>query len=147
MNNPKARRDGLFSERLAEETIVYDKVNHTAHTLNSTVAMVWQSADGDQSVNELTQILHSRLGIPADRGVVVLALEQLQAAGLLEVCIGAQPSIGVQASSDVEKETEYTSRREVARRLAIAGVSAAMIPLVASVMAPTPAMAASRPIG
>ena len=96
MNNPKARRDGLFSERLAEETIVYDKVNHTAHTLNSTVAMVWQSADGDQSVNELTRILHSRLGIPADRGVVVLALEQLQAAGLLEVCIGAQPSIGVQ---------------------------------------------------
>ncbi len=131
MNNPKARREGLFSERLAEETIVYDKVNHSAHTLNETVAMVWQSADGDKSVNELTQILHSKLGIPADRGVVLLALEQLEAAGLLE------------ASADVAKETEHTSRREVARRLALAGVSAAMVPLVASVVAPTPAMAVS----
>jgi hypothetical protein len=134
MDNPKARREDLFSERLAEETILYDKVNHTAHTLNETVAMVWESADGDRSVNELAHMLHSKLGIPADRGVVLLALEQLQAAGLLEVSIEA------------EKETERTSRREVARRLALVGVSAAMVPLVASVVAPTPAMAASMGI-
>jgi Coenzyme PQQ synthesis protein D (PqqD) len=134
MNNPKARREGLFSERLAEETVIYDKANHTAHTLNQTVATIWESADGDKSVNELARLLHSQLGIPADPGVVLLALEQLQAAGLLEPC------------QEVEKETERTSRREVARRLALAGVSAAMVPLVASVVAPTPAMAASMVI-
>jgi hypothetical protein len=139
MDNPKARREGLFSERLADETILYDKVNHTAHTLNQTVAMVWESADGDKSVNELARMLHGKLGLPADRGVVLLALEQLQAAGLLN-------AYQEDAYQEVEKETELTSRREVARRLALAGVSAAMVPLVASVVAPTPAMAASMGI-
>jgi hypothetical protein len=131
MDNPKARRDGIFSERLAEETIVYDKINHAAHTLNQTVAMVWESADGDKSVNEIAGMLHAKLGVPPDRGVALLALEQLEAAGLLE------------ASAEVEKYTEHTSRREVARRLALAGISAALVPLVASVVAPTPAMAVS----
>jgi hypothetical protein len=137
MDHPKARRDGLFSECLAAETIIYDKANHTAHTLNQTVAMVWESADGDTSVDELARMLHAKLGIPADRGVVLLALEQLEAAGLSE------PYIEEQVSIEVEKHTEPTSRREVARRLAVAGVSAAMLPLVASIVAPTPAMAVS----
>ncbi len=131
MDNPRARRDGLFSERLAEETVIYDKLNHTAHTLNRTVAAVWESADGGQSVNDLAGILHATLGIPADSGLVLLALEQLDAAGLMET--PAEP----------EQDIERTSRREVARRLALAGASASLVPLVASVLAPTPAMALS----
>ncbi len=131
MDNPKARRSGLFSERLAEETVIYDKLNHRAHTLNRTVAAVWESADGDKSVNDLAAILHATLAIPADCGIVLLALEQLEAAGLMETSAG------------LEQDAERTSRREAARRLALAGASASLVPLVASVLAPTPAMALS----
>ncbi len=66
MDNPRARRNDLFSERLGDETVIYDKLNHRAHTLNRTVATVWELADGDQSVNELADIFHATLGIPAD---------------------------------------------------------------------------------
>ena len=76
-------------------------------------------------------VLHHELGIPADRGIVLLALEQLEGAGLLETPL------------EVEQGTERSSRREVARRLALAGASATLVPLVASVLAPTPAMADS----
>jgi hypothetical protein len=131
MDNPRARRNDLFSERLAEEMVIYDKLNHKAHTLNQTVLAVWESADGSRSVDEIAGMLHRELGVPADHSTVHLALEQLEAAGLLE------------ASAGVGSAAERTSRREVARKLALAGVSAALIPLVASVVAPTPAMAAS----
>lgn len=131
MDNPRARRNDLFSEHLGDETVIYDKLNHKAHTLNKTVAMVWESAGGDKSVDELAGVLHHELGIPADCGVVLLALEQLEAAGLLETPV------------EVEQGTERSSRRKVARRLALAGASAALVPLVASVLAPTPAMADS----
>jgi hypothetical protein len=42
MDNPRARRNDLFSERLAEEMVIYDKLNHKAHTLNQTVLAVWE---------------------------------------------------------------------------------------------------------
>jgi hypothetical protein len=132
MDNPKARRNNLFSERLGDETVIYDKLHHKAHTLNKTVATIWESAAGDKSVDELAGVLHDELGIPADSGIVLLALEQLEGAGLLETSV------------EVEQGTERSSRREVARRLALAGASAALVPFVASVLAPTPAMAQSE---
>jgi hypothetical protein len=136
MDHPKARRNDLFSERLAEEMVIYDKLNHKAHTLNKTVLAVWESADGGKSVDDLARILQHELGLPADHSTVLLALEQLEKAGLLET------------SDELEKGEEPPSRRELARRFALAGVSAALVPLIASVVAPTPAMAASPlPLG
>lgn len=131
MNNPKARHDDVFSENLAGETIVYDKPNHRAHTLNRTAAAIWESADGTKSVDELARILELDLGLPAERGVVLLALSQLQDAGLLET------------GTETEQVEPGATRREMARRFAVAGVSAALVPFVASVVAPTPAMAQS----
>jgi hypothetical protein len=131
MNNPKARHDHIFSESLAGETIVYDKLNHRAHTLNQTAAAVWTAADGGKSIDELARMLELNLGVPADRAVVLLALTQLEGAGLLE------------KNAEMEQVETGTSRREMARRFALAGVSAALVPFVASVLAPTPAMALS----
>jgi hypothetical protein len=131
MSNPKVRRDGVYSEGLAGETIVYDKVNHRAHTLNPTAAAVWEAADGSKSIDELARVLELALGIPAERSVVLLALSELQDAGLLE------------SAAEMEPVDADTSRREMARRFALIGVSAALVPLVASVIAPTPAMAQS----
>jgi len=134
MNNPKARHDNVFSESLAGETIVYDKLNHRSHTLNQTAAAVWESADGSKSIDELARILELDLGIPAERAVVLLALSQLEDAGLLE------------RGAEMEPVEPGASRREMARRFALAGVSAALVPFVASVLAPTPAMAQSIPL-
>lgn len=131
MKNPSVRRKDVFFERLTAETILYDKANHRAHSLNPTVACVWENADGHRSVDDLAGILHRDLGIPADRTVVLLALQELSEAGLLEEPV------------NTEAGPELLSRRQVARRLALAGASTAMLPLIASVLAPTPAMASS----
>ncbi|HEX4006741.1 MAG TPA: PqqD family protein [Acidobacteriaceae bacterium] len=131
MKNPCARRKDIVTETLAAETIVYDQANHRAHSLNRTVALVWASADGKKSVEEIAGILHRETGIPEDRNVVLLALEELSTAGLLETPAtqGAGPAL--------------MTRRQLARRLAMAGATAAALPLVATVLAPTPAMASS----
>jgi hypothetical protein len=128
---PCARKNEILSEKLVAETMVYDKVSHRAHVLNQTVALVWESADGRNSIDEIAQILHRELGLPADRSVVLLALQELSESGLLQ-----EP---VQAEAGPEKLT----RRQVAQRLTFAGASLALVPLVTSVLAPTPAMAAS----
>lgn len=131
MTNPCARRSDIFTESVAAETILYDKANHRAHNLNRTVALVWESADGQRTIDDIAAILHRELGIPPDRGIVLLALQELAGAGLLEEPVS------------VEAGPELLSRRQVARKLALAGASLAMLPVVASVLAPTPAMASS----
>jgi hypothetical protein len=130
MKNPCARRNDVFAEPVGSETILYDKLNHKAHSLNRTVALIWEQADGQKSIGDLAGILHDELAMPVDVNVVLLALEELNRAGLL------QPV-------EVEMSAQMPSRREMARKLALSGVSAALIPLVASVLAPTPAMASS----
>ncbi len=131
MTNPCARRNDIFCENLDAETIVYDKAKDRAHSLNRTVMLVWESADGQRTVEDIAAILHRELGIPADRHVVLLALQELEKASLLQEPV------------PVEAGPELLSRRQVARKLALAGASVAMLPVIATVLAPTPAMAAS----
>jgi hypothetical protein len=131
MTNPCARRNEILSAKLVADTMIYDKVSHRAHVLNQTVALVWESADGRNSVDDIAQILHRELGLPADRSVVLLALQELEKSGLLQEPVRAEAS------------PERLTRRQVAQRLACAGASLALIPMVTSVLAPTPAMAQS----
>jgi hypothetical protein len=131
MTIPCARKSEILTQKLSEETMVYDTISHRAHVLNQTVALVWESADGRNSIDEIAQILHRQLGLPADRSVVLLALEELSESGLLQEPVQA------------EVGPERLTRRQVAQRLALAGASLALVPLVTSVLAPTPAMAAS----
>lgn len=127
--NPRARLTDIVTEKLAAETIVYDKTSHRAHSLNQTVALVWESADGERSVDAIAEILHRELQIPADRDVVLVALQELSEAELLE--------------KPAETPSSMMTRRQLARKLAMVGASAAVVPLVATVLAPTPAMASS----
>lgn len=129
MTNPISRHDDIVTESLGAETIVYDKASHRAHSLNQTVALVWASADGERSVDEIAEVLHRELGIPADRDVVLMALQDLANANLLE--------------KPAETASNLMTRRQLARKLAMVGASAAVVPLVATVLAPTPAMASS----
>lgn len=134
MTPPCARRTEVLSQKLSTETMVYDQVSHRAHVLNPTVSLVWEFADGRNSIDEIAQILHRQLGLPADRSVVLLALQELAESGLLQEPLQA------------EVGPERLTRRQVAQKLTLAGASLALVPLVTSVLAPTPVMAASSSI-
>lgn len=133
MTNPLAKRKGVYVEKVADEVILYEKATHKAHCLNKTAATVWEHADGNHSVDDLASVLEATLKLPKDRDVVLLALRQLEAAGLMKV--------------EVVEDSAKPSRRQIGRKLAMAGVSASLMPVIASVLAPTPAMASSPGAG
>ena len=126
---PKARTSGLVVERLSDEVLVYDLETHEAHCLNPSAALVWDYCDGRNSVQEITRLLRARKVEPCTEEVVWHALSQLQRFSLLEDEI------------EVPREALTLSRRELARRLGLAG--AASLPFVLSIVAPAAASAAT----
>ncbi|MGD8894444.1 MAG: PqqD family protein [Acidobacteriota bacterium] len=124
---PVARKSGLLLRELADEVVVYDQERHEAHCLNRTAALVFRNADGRRSVTDLAALL-SPESAPGAEGLVEMALEQLSGAHLLE---NAPPPVPEAA----------LARRDVMRRVGIG--AAVLLPLVSSVLAPSPAEAAA----
>jgi hypothetical protein len=124
---PVARKSGLVVRDLADEVVVYDTDRHEAHCLNRTAAIVFRHADGQRDVSELAALL-SADGAPGAEGFVEMALGQLAEARLLE---SAPPSVSEPG----------LARRDAMRRVGL-GV-AILLPLVTSVLAPSPAEAAA----
>lgn len=120
---PKARRNDLLVDTVGDETIIYDEQRQQAHSLNRSASSVWRNSNGERSVFELAGLLGSECGIAADESIVEYALDELASAHLL---------------SD-----NRVSRRGALRRLTLAGAAAVALPVVLSIIAPTPAMAAS----
>lgn len=127
---PVARKNDIYVEQLPNEVVIYDRVNHQAHCLNKTVFTVWKHADGTRTVDEISELLSGALDAPLTRDATLIALEDLRQANLL------QPSPKLDGAP-------MPSRRDLGRKFALAGVSASLLPFVASIMAPTPAMATS----
>lgn len=130
MNRPLARKEGIHIEQLQDEVILYDKANHHAYRLNRTVFAVWENADGSRTVEELTEFLSEKPGVQFGRDIVLLAIDDLVKANLM--------STVPEAPSQV-----MPSRRDLAKKLALAGASASALPFIASILAPLPAMARS----
>lgn len=131
---PEARRDQLLLQEVGDELVVYDRERHRVHRLNRSAALVWRHCDGQTSVEELAALLRRELDQPANEEMVWLALDRLQKAALLQ--------------DPLERTAEATrvSRRGVMRKLALAGAFSVLLPFVASMIAPTPAMADSSGI-
>jgi hypothetical protein len=123
---PRRRVEGLLIRELPGELLVYDLEEHRAHCLNRAAALVFERSDGETSVRDLARMLHRELGAPADEGWVELALEKLGEAGLLR-----------EVSDEPARSGARPSRREMLRRAGLA--SAAALPIVLSIVAPTPA--------
>jgi hypothetical protein len=121
----RARLDCLTRD-FGDELLVYDRERNVGHCLNPTAAAAWKLCDGKKSISELAKMLTRQLSAPVDEPVVLLALEELSKARLL---------------IEAEKPVRRTSRREAIRSIGIAGAIA--LPLVTSLVAPTPARAAS----
>src|SRR5262249_24608696 len=112
-----------------DELVVYDKTRHRVHCLNRTAVLVWRLCDGRTAVADMARRLRDETDLPADESLIWLTLERLGKAQLLR--------------ERVTRPTDPTllSRRQWVRKLGRAG--AVLLPLVTSLTAPTPAMAAS----
>ena len=80
----KARTQGLIIKELEGEIAVYDERDHRAHELNAAAAAVWKKCDGESSIDEIAEAVAADSELPADEGIVHMALDQLSRAGLLE---------------------------------------------------------------
>lgn len=119
---PRAREDGLIVEGLGGELLVYDVDTHRSHCLNRAAALVWKACDGRASAGEIARSVGAELGAEVAEPLVWLALEDLGRKGLLD----AKPR-GPRGPARV-------SRRELVRKL---GVAAILVPVIATVTAPT----------
>jgi hypothetical protein len=122
---PVARRENLILKELPGELLVYDTVRHEAHCLNAPAALVFKHSDGKTGVKELAKRLRRELGSGADESWVWLALDRLDKAHLLE--------------EGLSKPAHAPARREMLKRFG----RAAALPVVVSLLAPTPAGAAA----
>jgi hypothetical protein len=126
---PVARSQGLVVEHLAGETLIYDLERDEAHHLNPTAAAVFALCDGRTTASQMAAGLAQRLGHPVSAEAIGEALMQLAERELLTRVPAIEPGV---------------SRREVVRKAALVGAGAAVAgPLIKSIVAPTPAMAAS----
>jgi len=126
---PRARHESLIIKELPEETLVYDLENDKAHCLNQTAAMVWKHCDGKTTISAMVLQMSKELGEPIDPNIVLIAIKQLQARQLLQkefTATGPMPQI---------------SRRNAMKALGL--LTAASVPLITSIVAPTAAQAAS----
>lgn len=121
---PRARVDCLTRE-FGDELLVYDQQRSVGHCLNPAAAAAWRLSDGKKNPSELARMMTKELSAPVNESVVLLAIEELSQARLLV---------------ESEKPVRRTSRREAIRAIGLAGAIA--LPLVTSLVAPTPARAA-----
>lgn len=128
---PRARSKNLVVQPLEDETLVYDLDCHKAHCLNKTARFVWNSCDGQATIGDVTTRIHKEFGLPADSTVVAMAIDQLKKAKLID------------PSSEALSTRPGTSRREAIKRIGLIGGTAALLPLVTSILAPTAAEAST----
>jgi Coenzyme PQQ synthesis protein D (PqqD) len=131
---PIARKQGLVIQDLPDEVLVYDRDRDHAHCLNQTAAFVWQRCDGKNTTAQIAQSLGHQFNCTVDEKIVWLALDQLGKNHLLDRQAALPPTL------------MGMNRRSVMRALGLAAVVA--VPLVTSIVAPTPAQAATcKPTG
>jgi hypothetical protein len=126
---PTARKEGLVVRELADEVLVYDTLADKAHCLNHTAALIWHHCDGRSSVSQIASAVSLQLQAPVDEKMVWFALDQLSKDRLMKEKVSL-PAL-----------MSGMTRRQMVRTLGIAAVVA--VPLVTSIVAPTPAQAAT----
>lgn len=124
---PRARRDGLVARPVGREMLVYDLDRHHAACLSPTTAFVFRHCDGRTTVARIATLLSEELGRPLDESIVWLAVQRLEEAHLLE--------------PGPAHRLRRLSRRQWAARAARLGLSAALLPVITSIVAPTVAQA------
>ena len=131
-----ARRDGIFSEDIHEEVLVYDTRADAAHCLSETAAVAWRTCDGGATLDEIAEQLIAR--DVADSSEAAAELADMAVAELIEKRL--LDTSGVEVSAGV-------SRRQALRRIAGVGGAAIMGPLIVSAAIPSSAAALGSCVG
>jgi hypothetical protein len=113
---PRARTDELVVEELGDEVLVYDLRTDAAHCLDAQAAAVWRACDGETTAAEIA----AATGTPSEG--VDHALLDLDARDL------------------IDSPPEH-SRREAMKIALTAGAIGAAVPVIRSIVVPTPAQA------
>jgi len=114
--------EGLLIERPAGELLVLKPSTNEAHALNQTAAIVFDLCDGATTPVQMVAEVARRTGLPADQGIVELALAELSDAGLITLEESTQPAL---------------SRRGLIRKLALPVAGIALLPVVETILMPT----------
>lgn len=122
---PSARRDALVVQELYEEVLVFDTKTNKAHCLNQTASKIWRLCDGTNTVVDLKLLIEIETDSKVPEDLIWLAIEQLSQKDLLE--------------TRIPESFKLQNRREIVKKIGLAIVIA--LPLVASVTAPSAAMA------
>jgi hypothetical protein len=125
----KARSSRIVTQRVKNETLIYDLIENRAFHLNETSTLIWDYCDGNRSANEISRDLTTNTKLRVSEEVVILALKQFERDGLLD----ADPELTVQLAG--------FSRREIIKRAAVG--AAVALPIVSGIVAPESAMAQS----
>jgi len=131
-DRPLARTEDLLTEEVDGEVLVYDATREIVCRLNNSAALVWRHCNGERTIGEITAIVGEHLGEFVDEDMVLIALDNLLAHDLL--LSGYEP----RAASD-----SRFSRRRFIGRVGVVGAAAAAIPVVHTMVVPTPASAQS----
>jgi len=132
---PMVRTEGIWTEVVGDELVIYDRDAERSHRLNRSAAAVWRHCDGTKSAADMARLLREELTPAMDEELVQLALVGLGQANLLVQAV-PQPDCSVRMT-----------RRQAVRRLGTVGAMALLIPVVSSVVAPKPADAQSAACG
>ena len=115
---PLALTDGLVTDEIDGELLVYDAARGLACRLNASAALVWRACDGERTPTDLVNVLARELGPHADEDLVLIALDDLVEHGLIDAYGRRQPSAA------------RLSRRRLLRRVGLAGATAITLPSV-----------------
>ena len=124
------RIDGLLSERVDNELLVFNEATDEGHALNESAAAVFNLCDGKTDREAMATVLANDFGLPNNGLVVDLALSELRDAGLITV----------------DQVPEGISRRSVIRQLGLSVMVAAALPVIETMLArPASASAQASP--
>jgi hypothetical protein len=121
---PVARSQGLLTEQVDSETVIFDEETKQAHCLAPLAAIVFAHSDGRTSPAQLAGIARERLGEPVNEEQVQVVLAQLDERGLLSSSLPLR-----------------VSRRDMIQKSAAFGTAAAAATLILTID-PTVASAA-----
>ena len=128
-NKPRSRKENIVVQEVDGEVLIYDLEKSKAFCLNQTSSLVWQACDGKRTVAQINDLLGKQLQTQTNEDIVWLALDQLSKEKLID------PPVGL------ESKFRGMSRRQVIKKIGLGSMVA--LPVVASLVAPTPVHAQS----
>lgn len=151
---PIARQTDLVIKHLEDEILVYDLTTDRAHCLNATAALVWKHCDGRRSLAQLGALLARELASEqlsleeeSSHELSSHELSQLRSAqvGQELARLAVIELAKKRLLMEVDEAEPWPTAPQVSRRALVRslGVALGALPIVTSIISPTPAEAAT----